>query len=174
MPKAMTLPARTPSSAADGPLDVLGEHVAPADDDHVLDPAAQHQLAVEHVAEVAGAQPPVAEQRGGGVGPLVVAGRHRRAADQQLADVALGPLLVRLGIDDAHLQARDRRPEQRQPAGGEGEVVGVVDLDRLGHPVALEHDAVDGVAHEAPRRAAGTSRRSPPRPCRTPGTHRRA
>ena len=39
-------------------------------------------------------QPAVVEQLGGGVGALVVAGRHRRAADQQLADVALGQLLA--------------------------------------------------------------------------------
>ena len=48
-PKAMTLPARTPSTSADRPLDVLGEHVAAADDDHVLDPAAHDQLAVDQV-----------------------------------------------------------------------------------------------------------------------------
>ena len=30
-----------------GPLDVLGEHVAPADDDHVLDAPAHHELAVD-------------------------------------------------------------------------------------------------------------------------------
>ena len=105
----MTLPARTPSSAADGALDVLGEHVAAADDDDVLDPAAQHELAVEQVGEVAGAQPAVAEQRRGGVGALVVAGRDRRAAEQQLADVALGQLLA---------ASRGRRPASpaRAPA----------------------------------------------------------
>ena len=139
---------------ADGPLDVLREHVAAADDDDVLDPPAQHELAVEHVAEVAGAQPAVVEQLGRRVGALVVARRHRRAPDQQLADVALGALLERVGVDDAHLQAGHRAAEQREAAGDEREVVGIGDLDRLGDPVALEHDAVDGVAHEAaaPRR----------------------
>src|SRR3546814_9038863 len=39
------------------PLDVLGVHVAPADDDHVLDPPAHDHLAVDHVGEVAGAEP---------------------------------------------------------------------------------------------------------------------
>ena len=66
MPKAMTLPARTPSTAADGALDVLGEHVAAADDDDVLDPPAHDELAVDEVAEVAGAQPAVVEGRVGG------------------------------------------------------------------------------------------------------------
>ena len=112
---AITLPARTPSTARDGPLDVLGEDVAAADDDHVLDPAAQDQLAVEQVGEVAGAQPAVVEQRGGGVGAAVVAGRHRRAADDQLADVALRALLERVRVDDADLQPGDRPAEQRQP-----------------------------------------------------------
>ena len=100
----------------DGALDVLREHVAAADDDDVLDPPAQHELAVDHVGEVAGAQPAVVEQLGRGVGPLVVARRHRRAADQQLADVALGPLVERLGVDDAHLEAR--APACRAAAGG--------------------------------------------------------
>ena len=50
---------------------------------------------------------------------------------------------------------RISRPGTGGPSSGrrravEREVVGVVDLDRLGDPVALEHDAVDGVAHEAP------------------------
>ena len=116
----------------DGALDVLGEHVAATDDDHVLDPAAQHQLAVEQVRQVAGAQPPVVEQRRGGVVALVVAGRDRGPAQQQLADVTLRELLEGLGIDDAHLQAGDRSAEQRQPPHPVGEVVGIDDLDRLG------------------------------------------
>ena len=53
---------------ADGPLDVLGEDVAAADDDDVLDAPADHQLAVDEVGEVAGAQPAVVEQLGGGAG----------------------------------------------------------------------------------------------------------
>ena len=73
---------------ADGALDVLGEDVATANDDHVLDPPAHDELAVDGVGEVAGAQPgtPAREValRGvegvsGGVGAPVVAGRDRRA-----------------------------------------------------------------------------------------------
>ena len=45
-------------------LDLFGEHVAAADDDHVLDPAAHHHFAVDEVAEVAGAEPAVAERVG--------------------------------------------------------------------------------------------------------------
>ena len=51
----------------DRTLDVLREDVAATDDDHVLEPAAQDELAVEQVGQVAGAQPAVVEQRGGGV-----------------------------------------------------------------------------------------------------------
>ena len=59
---------------ADGSFDVLGEDVAAADDDDVLDPPAQHQLTVDEVGEVTGAQPAVAEQLGGGVNPHTVVG----------------------------------------------------------------------------------------------------
>ena len=69
----MTLPARTPSTRADGPLDVLRVDVAAADDDDVLDAAADDQLAVDQVGEVAGAEPAVAEQLGRGLGAAVVA-----------------------------------------------------------------------------------------------------
>ena len=67
-PKAMTLPARTPSTVGDRPLDVLGEDVAAADDDHVLDAAAHDQLAVDEVGQVARAQPAVVERAGVGLG----------------------------------------------------------------------------------------------------------
>ena len=85
----------------------------------------------------------------------VVARRHRRPTDQQLADVALRGAVHRLGVDDAYHQARDREAEQRDAAGDEREVVGIGDLDGLGDPVVLEHDAVDGVAHEAAAPVAG-------------------
>ena len=66
----------------------------------------------------------------------------------------LGQFLERVGVDDLHLHARNRSSEQRQPARTYGEVVGVVDLDRLGDTGTFEHFPVDGVAHEpgaAPR-----------------------
>ena len=111
MPNAITLPARTPSTSASGPLDVLGEDVAAADDDHVLDAAAHHQLAVEQVGEVAGAQPAVVGTTlGVGVGSLVVAGRHRRAADLQLADLAVLEHVAGDRVDDADLEPGTGRP----------------------------------------------------------------
>ena len=145
----MTLPARTPSSGPTAPFDVLREHVAAADDDHVLDPAAQHELAVEDVGEVTGAEPPLVEERRSGIGPLVVAGCHRGAVEQQLADMTFGQLLERLGVDDLHLETRHRLAEQRELASGEAEFVLVVDHDRLGDPLRLEHDAIDGVGDQA-------------------------
>src|SRR5690606_1178752 len=68
----------------DRALDVLGEHVPPGDDDDVLDATAEDELAVEEVREVAGAQPLAVEGRRGHVGPPVVTGHHRGAADLQL------------------------------------------------------------------------------------------
>src|SRR5690606_19900997 len=77
---------------ADRPLDVLGEHVATADDDDVLDATAHHELAVDEVGEVAGAQPPVVEEGLGGRTVVVVAAAHRGAPDLELADHTLGEL----------------------------------------------------------------------------------
>src|SRR5205085_11348504 len=87
-----------------GPLDVFGVDVAAPHDDEVLDPAADHQLAVDQVAEVAGAEPAVVEGGLGGVGPAVVAGGDRRAPDLQLADLPVGPDVAADGVDDADLE----------------------------------------------------------------------
>jgi hypothetical protein len=48
--------------------------------------------------------------------------------------VALGELLVGLGIHDLHLHAGHGGAEQREPPGAHGEVVGIDDLDRLRDP----------------------------------------
>src|SRR5438270_647143 len=82
------------------PLDVLGVDVAAAHDDEVLDAAADDQLAVDQVAEVAGAEPVVVEGGLGGVGPAVVAGGHRRPSDLQLADLPLVPDVAADRVDD--------------------------------------------------------------------------
>ena len=132
---------------ADGPLDVLGEDVAPADDDHVLDAAAHHQLAVERVGEVAGAQPAVVEQVGVGVGALVVAGGHRRAADLELADLAVAQGGAGLGVDDADLEAGDRAAQQGEAAAAVG-----AGLDRGRVALGLEDPPVDAVGDHAAHR----------------------
>src|SRR5205823_12909064 len=46
---------------SDRPLHVFREHVAAGDDDHVLDTATQHELAVDEIGLVAGSQPAVVE-----------------------------------------------------------------------------------------------------------------
>ncbi len=117
--------------SADGALDVLGEHVAPSDDDDVLDATAEHEFAVEHVGEIASAEPSVVEEGRCRVVALVVAGRDRCAAQEQLTDMAFGDVLAGVGIDHAHLEAGHGGAEQRQAARPNGEIVGVGDLDRL-------------------------------------------
>jgi hypothetical protein len=80
---------RTPG-AADRLLELVGVDVAPGADDEVLDPAGDVELAVRDVAEVAGVEPVVVEQRGGGLGVAEVAARRRRALE-------LHPALLRSG-----------------------------------------------------------------------------
>ena len=103
------LPARSTSNAAPHPgrragmgglhglLDVLRIVVAAADDDHVLEPAGDEQLAVLDEAEVAGPQegpatavasPAVGRRSARLSGAAPVAVGDRRAATQNLADVA--------------------------------------------------------------------------------------
>ena len=113
------------------------------------------------VGEVAGAQPPVAEQLGGGVGALVVAGRHRRAPDLELADLAIAQHLAGLRI--ARCGSRARAPACRAAAGGgRSRRRGRRLRDLLGSSTL----PVDDVAHHAPHRRRGRCRRSRPRPCR--------
>ena len=57
------------------PLDVGRIDVAAAHDDHVLDPAADHHLAVDQVAEIAGVQPAVGALGGHRVRPPSGSGR---------------------------------------------------------------------------------------------------
>jgi hypothetical protein len=79
-------------------LDVLRVVVAAADDEHVLQPAGDEQLAFVEEAQVAGPQPALggvvgqgaAEGRLGGVGPLEVARRDARAAHPHFAYGAVG------------------------------------------------------------------------------------
>ena len=169
-PKAMTLPARTPSTSADGPLDVLGEDVAAADDDHVLEPAADDQLAVDQVAQVAGAQPAVVEGRGGGLGPLVVAGGHARCPGSRARPTSRSAIdVARLGIDDPDLQA-GRRRGRAWPAGGRRRR-----RRSAGRGVALglEDSAGRPTSTRMPLTGRGTCRRWRPRPSRRRGTPRR-
>ena len=64
-----------------GTLNIFGKHVATTNDDHIFDSPAEHQLAIEQVAEVTRTQPPVVEQRRSSIRPFVVPGRYRGATD---------------------------------------------------------------------------------------------
>ena len=107
----------------DGPLDVFGEDVATADDDQVLDAPAEHELAVEQVGEVAGAQPLAVERGGRGRRVLVVAGRDRGAPDLELADLtiaAAGPVAgstTRISSPGTGRPSRARRRVLSGPTG---------------------------------------------------------
>ena len=130
------------------PFDVLREHVAAADDDHVLDATAHDHLAVEQVGEVAGAQPAVVEQLGVRVRALVVPGGDRGTADLELTDLPVLELVARDRIDDPDLQAEDRssqdgeRVARRAPSASTGS----------GVALRLEHAQVDGIGAEARHR----------------------
>ena len=132
---------------ADGAFDVFRENVAAADDDDVLDPSADDEFTVEDVAEIAGAQPSVVEQRSSGVGSLVVAGRHRRTADEELADVSFWKLLTAVGVHDAQLEIRHGLAEHRQAANRIGFRVRS-QLDRFRDAIAFQHDPVDIVGQK--------------------------
>src|SRR5262249_49344678 len=118
-------------------LDLLGGDVLPLADDHVLEPAGEHDVAVgADVAEGAGAAPALggAGLRGGGL--VGVALEHHRALEADLAVLAGTGHRAVLG-DDPDLEAGDRA------ADGVGELlVGVVrralaDHRALGHAVAV-------------------------------------
>ena len=110
------VPGPHPVDTGRGALDVFGEDVATADDDDVLQPAADDELAVHEVAEVTGAQPLVVEHLCGGPVVAEVPGRDRRSAHLELAGLAVAPRDPGAGLDDPQLQARDRPAEERQPA----------------------------------------------------------
>ena len=166
MPKAMTLPARTPSTAAAARSTSSGNTLRPADDDHVLEAAAHHQLAVDQVAEVAGAQPAVVEGRRGRVGLAVVAGRHRRARGSPTRRPPARPRTVAGDrVDDPDLEAGDGPPEQ-----GQSRRARVARRRRGGQALGAPGPAGRRCRPPCPRRARGTSRRASPRPCRRPGS----
>ena len=102
------------------PLDVLGEDVATADDDEVLDAAAHHHLAVEQVARSPVRSQPSWNSSRVDVGPLVVAGHDRGAADLQLAHLAIAQHPACDGIDDADLETRHRPPQHGELAAAVG------------------------------------------------------
>ena len=92
-------------------LDLGGEHAHPLDLDHVLVAAEVVQAAVfVDAAVVAGVQPAVAQLSGGGLRFLPVAGRHRRAAHDDLAGFPEGERLP--GLEGHHGDVRTSSQEQ--------------------------------------------------------------
>ncbi|CAM5621567.1 hypothetical protein SNARM312S_06760 [Streptomyces narbonensis] len=108
-----------------GRLDVVGVEVAAPHNDHLLAPAAQHQLAVVQEGHVAGTEirtlavgQPRAERLLGQLRTLPIALAHDRAADPHLADLVLAQPPPALRVDHDHFGVRTwlTDPDQAQPA----------------------------------------------------------
>ncbi|GAA3062470.1 hypothetical protein GCM10020000_52210 [Streptomyces olivoverticillatus] len=122
---------------SDGVLHVLRVDVAAVEDDDLLEPPGDVELAVVQDAEVAGAQPAtvaVAQGavEGGGalLGALPVAAGDAVAAQPDLADGAVGQLAVDGGVDDADVEVED--------AAAADEGAALLPGGRLGEGVAFE------------------------------------
>ena len=91
--------------------------------DHLLAPIRHVDEAVAHLNKVARAQPSVLGEDFGGLIVLVpIAGKHLRAAGNELADLAIGNLARGiLRIDDAYLGGGEGDAERPAcPRGGKG------------------------------------------------------
>src|SRR5439155_21682296 len=138
----------------DRALDVFGKDVATADDDHVLDAAADDELAVDLVREIAGPQPAAVAERGrGGSRVLEVAGRHRCPPDLELADLTRAHRATAFRVAHPDLEAGHRATEPGEPASGLGPRVG-----RRRVPIRLEHAPFDRVYHHPGPRLGERSR----------------
>src|SRR5207342_1786882 len=97
-----------PGQLLDRPFNVLRPVIAAVDDDHVLGAADHENIAFGHVAHVAGIEPKIVAEAG--LGRFLVAEiavHHRRAADIDLADPAVGQNFA-LGVADIDFHAGDR------------------------------------------------------------------
>ena len=110
----------------DRPLDVLRVDVPAADDDQVLDPARDEQLAVAEEPEVAGAEERAAVVPGqagaadvaGLLGAVPVALRDARPRDPDLAHAVVGARAAGAGVDDRDDLALGGAAAADQPRGG--------------------------------------------------------
>jgi hypothetical protein len=93
--------------------------------------------------DVAGVQPPVrVDGGGGGVRIVAVAAHHARGADEQFTGLAEPDVRTGVGVDDPALDSRQRGSDATRP------VLAVVGRDvggtaQLGHAVALPDPAAD-------------------------------
>src|SRR5271156_4080669 len=106
-----------PVNAGGGPLDVGRVDVSPGHDDHVLDPAAHHDVAgFREIAQVACVVPTVlilgGEETAGGRVPL----RHRFAAHVNDADTASRQHIA-VVVDDAGFQSLQRTSDRGKAPG---------------------------------------------------------
>ena len=127
-------------------LDVLRVVVAGADDDHILEPAGDEQLAVAEEAEVAAAQKfsiaacdAGAEHLLGFLGPVPISLGDRRALDEDLADFILIAFGGGFGADDDDGVAGHGRAAADKPLRHLGRFAAGLDDVVLG-----ERGAVDG------------------------------
>ena len=108
-------------------LDLLGVDVLPTGVDHVVDPAGDPQVAVLiGGGQVAGEVPPVADRLRIGVRPIPVAGERLGAVhrDRDLALMALGHDLIRMGAEVGIDEANPREDARTAGAPGLGGAVG--------------------------------------------------
>src|SRR6185437_7857398 len=91
-----------PGQLLDRPFDVLRPMIAPVDDDHVLGAANDEDIALRHVAHVAGVEPTVLAEAGAGRFLVAEIAMHdARAAHEHLADPAVrqDPAVGRADLD---------------------------------------------------------------------------
>src|SRR5882724_1781809 len=101
----------------DRALDLLRRMVAAVEEDDVLGPAGEIQLAVQEETQVAGVEPAVAERLGGRLGVIQIAFHERRPGGPDPPHPALGEILA-VDPHDAELEAGDRSPHRDDlPAG---------------------------------------------------------
>ena len=146
-------------AAAGGPLDVLGIDVAAPDDDEVLEPPRDEQLALAGKAQVArpqegtakapGERPAECLDRGFRLAPIPLG--DARPGDPDFADAIGGAFEAGLGIDDRHVVFGGDAPAGDQHAG----------LGRRGgDPAEAHRGGVDGEeGREGQGRPAGNEER---------------
>ena len=129
------------------PLHLRRIDVHAAADDQILRPPLQREVAVRcALGQVAGAQPAVRrEGRGRLLRLAVIALADVRAANLQLAHLPVRQRLLRLAVDDARLNSRQRQSHRAAPPFTLQRIREV--HARLGHAVALQQRHLKSLLH---------------------------
>ena len=90
---------------ANGVFKFVGVKIVAAANDEIFSAAGEEELGIREIAVVAGVEPAVFKQRGGGDGVAEIAGCGRRAAKLHAADRALGQLAAEV-VDHADFVIR--------------------------------------------------------------------